>query len=286
MQLDAIFANLGQGAVYAVIAFVFIVIAKKIADKRTVDIDDDHEIGEKSNLAVGLRRTGLYLAFAIAFAGTLGGTGAGFVTDILALLVDGVVITVCLFACRSINDRIMLAHVDNDEEAKKGNIAVGLTECGMYVATGFVLNGAFFGTSDNIVAGVVSALVFFVAGQAVLLIGGYCYERMTPFNVRTEIENGNPAAGVALAGMLIALGVILRASIAGPSAGWMADFISFGLFALYGIVLLLIFKKAVDWFLLPGTSIAVEVERDRNVAALALTEAGIVAVAIMISSVM
>lgn len=286
MQFNIILANLGQGAVYAVVAFIFIVIAKKIADKRTTDIDDDHEIGENSNLAVGFRRTGLYLAFAIAFAGTLGGISAGFTADILALLVDGVVITVCLFTCRKINDRIMLANIDNDAEAKNGNVAVGLTECGMYVATGFILNGSFFGTSENIAAGVAGALVFFVVGQAVLLIGGYCYERMTPFNVREEIKKGNAAAGVALAGMLIALGVVLRASIAGPSAGWTADFIAFGMYAVYGIVLLLVFKKAVDWFLLPGTSIAVEVERDRNVAALALTEAGIIAVAIMISSVM
>ena len=286
MQYSTLFANLGQGLVYAVIAFLFIVAAKKIADMRTTDIDDDHQIEEESNKAIGFRRTGLYLSYAIAFAGTLSGESAGFITDIVALLLDGVVITICLFICRFINDRVMLAHIDNDEEAKNGNTAVGLVECGMYIATGFVLNGSFTGTSESIAAGIISAVVFFVVGQAALLVCGLCYEMITPFNIRDEIKKGNEASGIALAGMLIALGIILRASIAGPATGWAADFISFGLHTVYGIVLLLIFKKAVDWLLLPGTSISVEVERDRNVAALALTEAGIIAVAIVISSVM
>ncbi len=286
MQFSDVFTNLGQGAVYAVITFAFIIAAKKIADKRTIDIDDDHEIQEKSNKAVGFRRTGLYLAYAIAFSGTLSGDGSGFAADVTALLIDGVIITICLFSCRFINDRVMLAHIDNDQEAKKGNTAVGLAECGMYIATALVLNGAFTGTSDNLANGILSAVGFFFVGQAALLIFGFCYEKITPFNVRDEIKKGNTAAGIALAGMLVAFGVILRASIAGPFLGWATDFMSFGLYTIYGIVLLLIFKKAVDLFLLPDTSIAVEVERDRNVAALVLTEAGIIAVAIVVSSVM
>jgi len=286
MQFSLLFANFGQGAVYAVIAFLFIIVAKKIADKRTTTIDDDHEIQEKSNVAIGFRRTGLYIAYAIAFSGVLSGVSAGFASDVIAIFIDGIVITVCLFACRSINDRVMLAHIDNDEEARNGNVAVGLTECGMYIATGFVLNGAFSGDSENVLAGIVSATVFFLAGQAALLICGYCYELITHFNIRDEIKKGNAAAGIALAGMLIALGIILRASIAGPSVSWAADFISFGLYTVYGIVLLLIFKKAIDWFLLPDTGIAVEVERDRNIAALVLTEATVIAVAVVISSVM
>ncbi|MCP4693663.1 MAG: DUF350 domain-containing protein [Desulfobacterales bacterium] len=287
MELTAIFINFGQGLAYAVITFIFIIIAKKIADWRTSKFDDDKEIIEKSNNAVGFRRTGLYVAYAIAFAGTLGADGgADFKRDVLALLVDGVLITVCLFACRAINDRIMLPNINNDDEAEKGNVAVGLAECGMYIGTGFVLNGAFAGGGESLQVGVVGALVFFVIGQIALLLCGRCYEMITPYNVREEIEKGNAAAGVALAGMLIALGIILRSSIAGPSMGWTADLASFGLYTVYGIVLLLIFRKAIDIFLLPNTSMADEVARDRNVAALALTQAGIIAVAIVISSLM
>lgn len=286
MPFSQMFASFGQGALFAAVAFGFIVAAKKIADRRTTAIDDDHEIQEKNNLAVGFRRAGLYVAYAVAFAGALGGGSAGFLTDLTALVVDGVVITVCLFACRAVNDRVMLAHVDNDREVLAGNPAVGLAEGGMYLATGFVLNGSFSGGSGNVAAGAASGLVFFLAGQGALLIAGYCYEKMTPFNVRGEIAKGNAAAGLALGGMLVALGIILRSSIAGPSAGWLPDLAAFGLYTLYGILLLLVFRAAVDWLLLPGTRIAVEVERDRNVAALMLTEAVVIAVAVVIGAVM
>ncbi len=286
MPLSQLFANFGLGAVYAVITLFFIVIAKKIADKRTVAIDDDYEIREKSNAAIGFRRSGLYLAYAIAFAGTLSGSGAGFAADMLALWVDGVVITVCLFACRTLNDRVMLAGIDNDKEAGQGNTAVGLAECGMYIATGFVLNGAFTGTSDNIILGLISAIVFFILGQAALLLCGYCYEIISPFHVKAEIKKGNVAAGVALAGVIVALGIILRGSIAGSSMGWAADMISFALYTVYGIVLLFLFKKAIEWLFLPRAFIATEVVRDQNVAALVVTQAGMIAIAVIISAVM
>ncbi|MDM8553622.1 DUF350 domain-containing protein [Desulfococcaceae bacterium HSG7] len=286
MQLNQLFTSFGLGAIYAVITLMFIIIAKQIADKRTVDIDDDYEIREKSNAAVGFRRTGLYLAYAIAFAGTLAGDSAGFVSDLIALLLDGVVITFCLFCCRTLNDRVMLAYIDNDKAAGQGNTAVGLAECGMYIATGFVLNGSFTGASDNIIIGLISAIVFFVLGQAALLLCGYCYEIISPFNVQAEIKKGNVAAGVALAGVLIALGIILRASIAGPSVGWGADILSFFLYTLYGIALLLLFRKAIEWFLLPGACFATEVARDKNVAAVVLTQAAMIAIAVIISAVM
>ncbi|UCD31868.1 MAG: DUF350 domain-containing protein [Desulfobacterales bacterium] len=286
MQISTLFVSFGHGLVFSLIAFLFIVFAKIIDDNRTTAFDDDYEIEEKGNSAVGFRRTGLYIAYAIAFAGTLSGKSTGFVKDIYALFIDGFLITFCLFVCRSINDRVMLSSLNNDEEIHKGNTAVGLAECGMYIATGFVLNGAFTGTSENMLSGIISALVFFVAGQVALLLCGLCYEIITPFNVRNEIKKGNAAAGTALAGILIALGVILRASIAGPTMGWAEDFLSFGLYTLYGIVLLLAFRKAIDKFLLPSTSIEIEVERDQNVAALSLTQAGIIAIAIVISSVM
>jgi uncharacterized membrane protein YjfL (UPF0719 family) len=275
----------GQGLVYCLITFIFILIAKTLADRRTVRFDDDEEIEEKSNLAVGFRRAGLYLGFAVGLAGALGGKSLGFVTDILWLLVDGVLITVCLFICRELNDRVMLAGINNDDAAQAGNVAVGLSECGMYIATGLILGGAFFGESADMATGIVSALVFFVLGQVVLLACGRLYEVMLPFDMEAEIGTGNPAAGLALGGILVALGVILASSVTGPALGWRLDLTSFGLSAVYGIIMLLIFKKLTDWFLLPNADLSEEVERDHNVAALALTEGVVIAMAVIISHV-
>jgi uncharacterized membrane protein YjfL (UPF0719 family) len=284
--MEQIIANLVKVIGFCAIAFGYIWVAKKLADARTKSFNDDNEIEENSNKAVGFRRAGLYVAIGIALVGTLSGTSQGLMEDVISLAIDGAVILVCLFACRALNDNIMLGHIDNDQEAKNGNSAVGLAECGMYMATGFILNGSLSGDgSGGIIAGVIGTVVFFAVGQALLLLFGLCYEKITPYNVRDEIKKDNPAAGLALAIMLVALGIILRASIAGPSSGWIQDFKGFGISAGYGIILLLVFRKMIDIFLLPNTNLETEIKRDQNVAAIAVTGSAILAVALIISSV-
>lgn len=284
---------LGHGFVYVAIAFSVIWLGKTIADARTKDVDDDKQIDD-GNLAVGIRRTGFYAAIGIALAGGLSGkSDSGLFINMSAEAVDAIVTLICLFACRAINDRVMLGHIDNDAECVKdygdgnvGNVAVGLAEAGMYIATGLILNGSFSGDGGSYATGLISAIVFFVIGQIVLLVCSLVYEAITPFNVKDEIEKNNPAAGLALAGILIGLGLILNKSIAGPFVSWSADLSSFAVYTVYGITMLLVFRKFIDWCLLPTTTLAVEVKENKNVAALAVTDAGIFAVASIIAAVM
>ena len=199
-----------------------------------------------------------------------------------------------MFSSRFLNDFLMLGNINNDEECIKvfpqpdgsevtGNTAVGMVEAGMYLATGFILNGSISGTGGTFFQGIASAVIFFIVGQLALLIFGFLYELITPFNVRNEIKNNNLAAGIGLGGILIALGIILMSSISGPFTGWANDLASFGIYAVFGIILLLIFRVVADRLLLPTTSIATEVKEDRNVAALIVVESAIIAVAIIIA---
>jgi uncharacterized membrane protein YjfL (UPF0719 family) len=153
----------------------------------------------------------------------------------------------------------------------------------MYIATGFILNGAVSGGGGTFVQGILSAGLFFILGQVALLVFGFLYELITPFNVRNEIKKNNLAAGIGLGGILIALGIILMASISGPFTGWGRDVAGFAVYTIYGIVMLLIFRVVVDRILLPTTNIAVEIEQDRNVAAMVLVESAINAVAVIIA---
>jgi uncharacterized membrane protein YjfL (UPF0719 family) len=224
----------------------------------------------------------------------MGGSSRGFFLDIIQLLVDGLIITGFMFSSRFINDFIMLGNINNDQECVKtfmqpdgtrkvGNTAVGMVEAGMYIATGFILNGAVSGGGGTFIQGILSAVLFFILGQMALLVFGFLYELITPFNVRNEIKKNNLAAGIGLGGILIALGIILMASISGPFTGWGSDVAGFAVYAVYGIVMLLIFRAVVDRILLPTTNIAVEIEQDQNVAAMVLVESAINAVAVIIA---
>lgn len=293
MNIAGTLAGLGQGFIYVIVGIFFIWLVKKVDDWRTKAFDDDVHIDD-GNVAVGLRRAGLYLGIAIALSGALDESSNGFYLDLVQLLIDGFIITGFMFSSRFVNDYIMLGNICNDEECVKtiihedgsksvGNSAVGMVEAGMYIATGFILNGSISGTGGTFIQGIASAILFFIMGQMALLLFGYLYELITPFNVRSEIKNNNLAAGVGLGGILIALGIILRSSISGPFTGWAHDLASFGIYTVYGIVLLLIFRVVVDKLLLPTTDIATEVKKDRNVAALIVVESAINAVAIIIA---
>ncbi len=293
MNIAVTLAGLGQGFIYVVVGIFFIWLVKKVDDWRTKEFDDDVHIDD-GNVAVGLRRSGLYLGIAIALSSALDGSSKGFFLDLIQLLIDGLIITGFMFSSRFINDFIMLGNINNDQECVKsfvqpdgrkivGNTAVGMVEAGMYVATGFILNGALSGAGGTFIQGIVSAVLFFILGQLALLLFGFLYELITPFNVRDEIKNNNLAAGIGLGGILIALGIILMSSISGPFTGWANDLMSFGIYAVYGILMLLIFRTVVGKLLLPTTDIATEVKEDRNVAALIVVESAINAVAIIIA---
>ncbi|MBI9074429.1 MAG: DUF350 domain-containing protein [Desulfatibacillum sp.] len=272
----------GHGFVYAGIVMAYVVIAKKLMDWRTKDMDDDYEIEENSNAAVGLQRAGLYLGIALGMTGALAGGSHGFTRDVVALAWEGALIVVLLFISRELCDRIILKGIDNDAEAANANTAVGFAEMGVYISSGLILAGAFAGEGG----GLLSALVFFVLGQLSLIILYYIYETATPFNIRDEIQAGNAAAGLNAAGMMVALGIILKSSISGPAMGWARDLSAFGVNAAAGLLMLFIFRFIIDWLLLPSTDYETEIKRDRNLAAMALTEGVLLAMAVIIAAVL
>ncbi len=293
MNIAATLTGLGQTATYVIVSVFFIWLVKQIDDWRTKDFDDDVHI-DNGNTAVGFRRGGLYIGIAIAMSGAMKGASSGFLLDVIQLFIDGLIITGFLFTCRFINDFMMLGNIENDAECVKeftdaqgrtcvGNTAVGIVEASMFIATGFILSGSVSGTGGHFLQGIASAVLFFILGQLTLLIFGLLYEMITPFNVRQEIKENNPAAGIGLGGILIALSIILRTSISGDFTGWANDLTSFGIYAAFGIIMLLIFRTVADRLLLPTTDIATEVKEDKNVAALIVIQSAVNAVAIIIA---
>ncbi len=254
----------GQSIIYALIVFLFIFVAKKIADKKVSALyNADHEIEVSRNMAVAFRRAGLYLAIGIAMFAAVGSdNGAStFVEDLLIQALDGVLIMVFLFVAMLINDKFILRNINNDEAVKENNIAVGLVEFGAYIATGLIAYGSF---SD--VGPWYSSIVFFILGQAVLIGMVLIYEYSTKFNVLDEIKKGNISAGLMVSGILIAYSLILKASIIGPFSGWYEDITAFGVSAISGILLLLIIaNKAIENLFLPGTDLHKEIVIDQDI---------------------
>ena len=66
----------------------------------------------------------------------------------------------------------------------------------------------------DLLHGLVAAVVYSVLGFIVLMLGFKVFDIVTPFDLNKEIaEDDNPAAGIMVAGMMIALGIIVAAAI-------------------------------------------------------------------------
>ena len=82
MDIGVTLTGLGQGFIYVIVGIFFIWVAKKVDDWRTKDFNDDVHI-DNGNIAVGLRRAGLYLGIAIALSGAMEGISNGFFIDLI-----------------------------------------------------------------------------------------------------------------------------------------------------------------------------------------------------------
>lgn len=274
-----------QNFAFLGIAFVILYLAKLVQDalsKKAFDADD--QITEKSNLALALRRGGMYLGLAIGLKGALSGSGQGFQTDVAIFALDGVLLVILLGVAKILADKVILPGINNAKEIGRGNIAVGCAEAGLFVATGLIASGSFTGEGAGLVQGLVAAAAFFALGQIALVICSVIVEWATKLDVKSEIANGNASAGILLGASMIALGLILGTAVSGPSQGWGADLALFGYETLKGLVVLFVFGKLADWIFLPHTDIAIETKRDHNSAAILLHSSVIISVALLLVS--
>lgn len=271
---------LGESFLFALVAIIFMWFTKLYRDWRT-PFDDNNEVVEKSNAAVGLRRAGLFLGSAIGISGAIVTETSTdpLLTKVGLFALDAVVVIVLLLVARFINDTIILRKIKNDEAVKNGNTAVGFVEFGSYLATGLILFGVFSGEGG----GYDVAVVFFALGQLALFILIKVYNAITPFDVYEEIKKGNAAAGLAVGGMLTALGIILEATVTGVFTTWGETLAEFGIYTVFGIILLVIFRWIIDLLFLPKTKLADAIQRDKNIAAIAMSQGALIGVAVIIS---
>jgi len=268
----------GAIVVYAVLVFLFLFVAKKIADRLT-SFDDDAAVENERNLAVALRRFGLYAGIGCALFALM---GQGFSPRGIYLFIgDGALVLLLFFVAYCVNRYGLLRGINNDIQVRAGNTAAGVVEAANFLAAGILLNGAFAGEGG----GIAGTAAFFLLAQIVMVLAVELHHRVFHYSMGEEVEAGNVSAGVSVAGVLISYSLILRSSIAGNFSGWGASLFSFAVSAVTGIVCLLIFYKAADFVFLPGTTIKEQI-RQENLASLLVLQGVVLALSLVISQIL
>ena len=143
------------------------------------------------------------------------------------------------------------------------------------------MNGAFSGVGGGLWA----AAVFFILGQIALVIAFYLDAAIAKRNIEEEIElKGNIAEGIDMAGVLIAISIILRAAIIAPFTGWIVGLEEFGVYLALGLIVLFVFKALAEKMFMPRVSYADEMDIRRNAAVAVFTACIQISVAIFIAN--
>jgi len=162
-----------------------------------------------------------------------------------------------------VNDKLILYKFHNDTEViGKKNSSVALIEGASYVGTAFIISGAF----SNVESGIGAAFVWFLAGQAVLVVLDNIYSIAVP-GLQEAIASQDSAVALSLAGFLVSGGMALGAAVAGESNGFVQDGIDVMYFLGLWFLVIMLVHFVMNRLFLPGTRVRKELINERNLAA-------------------
>ena len=215
------------------------------------------ELFVRDNPAVAIALVGYYLGIVIALAGVLEQEASDWQEKLLLLASYGATVILLMLAGAWIGDRFILRRCDTAREVlQEQNVGAAAAEAGVHIANGLILSAALGGQSGNWIVGVVC----WVIGLAVLILVSRIYPRVAAYNVFGEIcRRNNPAAGVALAGLLIATGNIIRIAFTPEFENWAQSFAQYGLALVICLVALVVIRWVADLVLAPGVKISDEI---------------------------
>ena len=256
MSVDQILA----GFIYLAVVLALLVIGKRVYDGLHRSFALRTELIEKNNLAVALAVAGYYLGLVIVLVAVVSGPASfSLLDDVIGLVIFGLLGIVLLNLSALINDKVVFSKFSIEREiVEDRNAGVGALEGANYVAVGLVTAGAMSGEG-----GLLSGLVFWIAGLVALIIAGILYDQITSYDLHDEIERSNVAVAAAFAGVLIGFGNVIRLAGEGDFVSWNESLAEFGYYAVVGLILLPFIRLFADKVLLPGARLSDELLQER-----------------------
>ncbi len=276
------------GLVYVGMGILLLAFARLVQDFVT-PYKIQEQLRTHDNVALALSIAGYYLGIIIVFVGAVYqpftssvDSNLGFTTeyweDVIEVLVTTVIGIIILNVARIIVDKLVLYKFSTEKEiVEDHNAGTGAVEAAVYVAVGIVIAGSVAGVGG----GPETSFAFLGLGLLTLILYTLFYEFTTSYDVHDEIERDNVAVGVALAGNLIAISIVVFKAVFGDFTTWEEGIAGFLTFAVIGTALLFVVRMLIDLILFPKVSMAEELTVDRNLG-LALIETSVLVSASLI----
>jgi uncharacterized membrane protein YjfL (UPF0719 family) len=168
-----------------------------------------------------------------------------------------------IYLSRHLNDWLILYHFSNNREVvQKKNAAVAIVEGATYLASAYVIAGAFYDWEN----GLLVALVWYLIGQFLLIVLAALY-RLASHAVDSALDEKNLAVGISLGSFLLSGGMVCGTVISGPSQGWRHDILTVAVYLSTWLLLMLSAHFASDRLVFRSSRLGDEVVEQRNIAA-------------------
>lgn len=220
------------------------------------------ELVEKDNFAFSVAYVGYFIGLLLAIGAAVMGDSYGLWVDLMDIGVYGVLTILLLNISIVINDKLILRKFSVKKEILEDrNVGTGVVEGANAVATGLIVMGAVHGEGyDYSIGGpIVTAILYWAIGQGLLFITSLVYNAILPYDVHDEIEKDNVAAGIGMAGALIAIANLIRYALMHDFDSWIVTLEDVGLDVGIGLLFLPLARFLTDKILLPGQKLTDEI---------------------------
>ena len=257
--MSNIFNNLIFIAIELIIGFGLFWIGQWFYQKGFRRMALNEELFVRDNSAVAIALVGFYLGIVIALGGALDQGFNSWQEQLSLLLLYGLMAIVLMLVGSLICDRLILRRLDCARETlEERNYGAAIVEASSHIANGLILNTALGGENGNWLV----ALVCWAIGLLILVLASFIYPRIAHYDVFGEIrKRNNPAAGVALAGFLIAIGNLVRSAFFQEFENWVTSFVVYGSTLMIGAIALIFIRWFADLILVPGVRISDDIVR-------------------------
>ncbi len=241
--------------IYLLACFVLFALGKlayKLFQRR---INVKNELTEKDNLAFAMAHVGYYIGLILSITAAIIGPSQGLWTDLMNIGIYGLLAIVLLNFSIFINEKVVLRKFSVYKEiVEDQNVGTGVIEGANAIGTGLIILGAVSGEGGS----VLTALVFWIIGQFLLILTAYFYTWITPFDVHAHIEKDNVAVGLGFAGALVAIANLIRFGLMTDFFSWEESLYNVGIDVIIGLILLPVARYLTDKILLPGRNLTDE----------------------------
>lgn len=247
------------GIIYLIVGYLLFWLGKAVYSLTHPDVNVNEELLQRNNAALGVALVGYYFGLILAIGGSIVGPSRGLVEDLLDLALYGVFGILALNISALVRDKLILYRFRvKDEIIRDQNVGTGVVEAAISIASGMVIYGAVAGEGGTLL----TAIAFWMLGQAALVIVGLVYQFITPYDIHELIERDNVAVGVGFAGALVAVGNVVRGASEADFISWSSNLSFFALEFLITILLLPVIRFVTDKMLLPGSSLTKEIAKE------------------------